>query len=190
MLSMRAWFEEKLPRRRNAVLRSRAERCSQPSSPRTASKASEPVSQGSPDATSSVPEPADATNIAPLATAAGLGVDYTKLEQWRKRGGGDLEPVLASGAVAASSTRSGSSATPRRAASPQPPPGAARAEPSGAEWSRAEPSGASGAEQSCHRTIWRLRLRNASDLRGRRASRHGPAAESAARVWRLTRWGG
>ena len=47
-----------------------------------------------------MPVPADATSIAPLATAVDLSVDETKLELWRKRGGGDLEPVLASGAVA------------------------------------------------------------------------------------------
>ena len=35
-----------------------------------------------------------------LATAADLGVDETRLALWRKNGGGDLEPVLASGAVA------------------------------------------------------------------------------------------
>ncbi|EOD19164.1 hypothetical protein EMIHUDRAFT_118138 [Emiliania huxleyi CCMP1516] len=35
-----------------------------------------------------------------LATAAELGVGETRLALWRKNGGGDLEPVLASGAVA------------------------------------------------------------------------------------------
>ena len=47
-----------------------------------------------------MPESADATTIAPLATAADLGVSECKLELWRKLGGGDLEPVLASSAVA------------------------------------------------------------------------------------------
>ena len=35
-----------------------------------------------------------------LPSAADLGVDEEKLAEWRKLGGGDLEPVLASGAVA------------------------------------------------------------------------------------------
>ena len=35
-----------------------------------------------------------------LPSATDLGVSEEKLELWRKRGGGDLEPVLASGAVA------------------------------------------------------------------------------------------
>ena len=35
-----------------------------------------------------------------LPSAADLGVDEKKLEIWRKKGGGDLEPFLASGAVA------------------------------------------------------------------------------------------
>ena len=34
------------------------------------------------------------------ASAPDLGVDERKREKWRKFGGGDLEPVLASGAVA------------------------------------------------------------------------------------------
>ena len=37
---------------------------------------------------------------AALPSATDLGVSETTLELWRKRGGGDLEPVLASGAVA------------------------------------------------------------------------------------------
>ncbi|EOD06770.1 hypothetical protein EMIHUDRAFT_218835 [Emiliania huxleyi CCMP1516] len=37
---------------------------------------------------------------AALPLSTDLGVNLRKLELWRKRGGGDLEPVLASGAVA------------------------------------------------------------------------------------------
>ena len=35
-----------------------------------------------------------------VASTANLGVDEEKLTMWRTKGGGDLEPVLASGAVA------------------------------------------------------------------------------------------
>ena len=51
-----------------------------------------------------VPTPADTAAptqpAAALPSATDLGVSEEKLEQWRKNGGGDLEPVLASGAVA------------------------------------------------------------------------------------------
>ena len=50
------------------------------------------------------PTPADTAPptqpVAALPSATDLGVDEEKLELWREHGGGDLEPVLASGAVA------------------------------------------------------------------------------------------
>ena len=45
--------------------------------------------------TAPLTQPADA-----LPSATDLGVSEEKLELWRKKGGGDLEPVLASSAVA------------------------------------------------------------------------------------------
>ena len=71
-----------------------------------------------------------------------------------------LEPSGAEGAERSRASRAEPSGAEWSRAEPS---GAerSRAEPSGAERSRVEPSGASGAEQSCHRAIWRLRLRNA-----------------------------
>ena len=50
-----------------------------------------------PPPSATAPTPAD---TAALASAADPGMSETKLEEWRKRGGGALDPVLASGAVA------------------------------------------------------------------------------------------
>ncbi|EOD12936.1 hypothetical protein EMIHUDRAFT_104080 [Emiliania huxleyi CCMP1516] len=59
---------------------------------------------GFPTAERDAPTPADTAAptqpAAALPSATDLGVSEEKLELWRKRGGGDLEPVLASGAVA------------------------------------------------------------------------------------------
>ncbi|EOD30440.1 hypothetical protein EMIHUDRAFT_468406, partial [Emiliania huxleyi CCMP1516] len=57
---------------------------------------------GPPAVERDAPTPADnaAPPAAALPSATDRGVSETKLEEWRKRGGGDLEPVLASGAVA------------------------------------------------------------------------------------------
>ena len=52
-----------------------------------------------------------------LPSAADLGVSERKLDLWRERGGGDLEPVLASGAVALLDAQWIISHAPRRAAS-------------------------------------------------------------------------
>jgi len=67
--------------------------------------------------------PAD---TAALPSAADLGVSEEKLELWRERGGGDLEPVLASGAVALLDARWIISHAVRGGRRPHPPPGAAQ----------------------------------------------------------------
>ncbi|EOD17292.1 hypothetical protein EMIHUDRAFT_118597 [Emiliania huxleyi CCMP1516] len=58
---------------------------------------------GPPAAERDAPTPADTAAptqpAAALPSATDLGVSEEKLAEWRKRGGGDLEPVLASGAV-------------------------------------------------------------------------------------------
>ncbi|EOD15730.1 hypothetical protein EMIHUDRAFT_211351 [Emiliania huxleyi CCMP1516] len=51
-------------------------------------------------AEATIPANAEAEPATGLASATDLGVDETKLTKWRKLGGGDLEPVLASGAFA------------------------------------------------------------------------------------------
>ncbi|EOD06803.1 hypothetical protein EMIHUDRAFT_438657, partial [Emiliania huxleyi CCMP1516] len=55
---------------------------------------------GPPAVERDAPTPAETAAPPTLPSATDLGVSEGKLEVWRKRGGGDLEPVLASGAVA------------------------------------------------------------------------------------------
>ncbi|EOD20767.1 hypothetical protein EMIHUDRAFT_241839 [Emiliania huxleyi CCMP1516] len=51
-------------------------------------------------AETTIPANAEAAPAAALPSATDLGVDDERLAEWRKLGGGDLEPVLTSGAVA------------------------------------------------------------------------------------------